>query len=131
MKGRQKTERRKSLADTVFSSLVWKFGERFFAQSVSFVVSVVLARILMPSDYGVISIVLVFIAFADVFVSSGFGTSLIQKKDATETDFSTIFYCSLVSSVLVYVILFFCAPLIANFYNMPILAPVIRIFSLR
>lgn len=131
MKGRQKTERQKSLTDTVFSSLVWKFGERFFAQSVSFVVSVVLARILMPSDYGVIAIVLVFIAFADVFVSSGFGTALIQKKDATETDFSTIFYCSLVSSVLVYIILFFCAPLIADFYNMPILTPVIRIFSLR
>lgn len=131
MKGRRKEEKSKSLTDVVFSSLIWKFGERFLAQAVSFVVSVVLARILIPEDYGVIAIVLVFIAFADVFVSSGFGTALIQKKDADETDFSTIFYCSLTMSAIIYAILFFSAPFIADFYDMPILTAVIRIFSLR
>lgn len=128
---KQKKKKSDSLADVAFSSLVWKFGERFFAQAVSFVVSVVLARILAPSDYGVIAIVLVFIVFADVFVSSGFGTALIQKKDANMTDFSTIFYCSLVVSLIAYIFLFFCAPFIASFYEMPILTPVIRVFSLR
>ena len=76
---------------TLFSNLIWKFGERFLAQIVSFIVSIVLARMLMPEDYGVISLILVFITFADVFVTSGFSTSLIQKKDADDTDFSTIF----------------------------------------
>lgn len=115
----------------LFSNLIWKFGERFLAQIVSFVVSIVLARMLMPEDYGVISLILVFITFADVFVTSGFSTSLIQKKDADETDFSTIFFCSFAVSIVIYVILFFAAPLIADFYSIPILAPILRVFSLR
>lgn len=117
--------------NTLFSNLVWKFSERFLAQIVSFVVSIVLARMLMPEDYGVISLILVFIYFADVFVTSGFSTSLIQKKDADEIDFSTIFFCSFAVSIVVYVILFFTAPLIADFYNIPILVPILRVFSLR
>lgn len=97
------------------TSFIWKFGERFLAQIVSFIVSIVLARILVPEDYGVVSLILVFIAFADVFVTSGFSTSLIQKRDATDVDFSTIFYCSLFVSIIIYVILFFSAPYIATF----------------
>ena len=117
--------------NTLFSNLIWKFGERFLAQIVSFVVSIVLARMLMPEDYGVISLILVFITFADVFVTSGFSTSLIQKKDADEIDFSTIFFCSFAVSIVIYVILFFTAPLIADFYSTPILVPILRVFSLR
>ena len=83
------------------TSFIWKFGERFLAQIVSFIVSIVLARILVPEDYGVVSLILVFIAFADVFVTSGFSTSLIQKRDATDVDFSTIFYCSLFVSIII------------------------------
>ncbi len=79
------------------TSFIWKFGERFLAQIVSFIVSIVLARILVPEDYGVVSLILVFIAFADVFVTSGFSTSLIQKRDATDLCyfifFSTIYSC--------------------------------------
>ena len=85
----------------------------------------------MPEDYGVISLILVFITFADVFVTSGFSTSLIQKKDADEIDFSTIFFCSFAVSIVIYVILFFTAPLIADFYSTPILVPILRVFSLR
>ena len=81
----------KTLSDSVFSGLFWKFSERILAQVTSFVVSIVLARAKILKDYGSVAIVMIFIAFADVFVVSGFSTSLVQKKDANETDFSSIF----------------------------------------
>lgn len=80
------------LKGQVFSGLFWKFGERIIAQGVSFIISLVLARILMPEQYGIISLVLVFINLANVFVSDGLGESLIQKHDADDTDFSTMFF---------------------------------------
>lgn len=116
---------------SITASLFWKFSERILAQMISFIVSIILARILLPSDYGIVSLVMVFIVFADVFVTSGFSTSLIQKKDADATDFSTIFYCSLVVSVLIYLLLFLLAPSLAVFFNAPDLCPVLRVFSLR
>lgn len=117
--------------NSITGGIFWKFLERIFAQIVSFVVSIVLARILLPDDYGIVSIVLIFITFADVFVNSGFGTSLIQKKDADEMDFNSIFYSSLFVSTIIYFILFLLAPLIANFYKMPLLTNVIRVFGIR
>lgn len=113
-----------------FSGFVWKFCEQIMAQLVSFIVSIVLARLLTPHDYGIVALVNVFIIIAGVFVTSGFNTSLIQKKDADELDFSTIFYCSLLFSLLIYFILFASAPLIANFYNNKSLTLVVRIFGL-
>ena len=80
-----------SLKKQIMSGMVWKFAERFIAQGVSFVVSLVLARILMPSDYGIIAIINVFITIADVLLTSGLNTALIQKQDVDELDFSTIF----------------------------------------
>lgn len=115
----------------ILSGLVWKFGERILAQGVSFLVSVVLARLLAPDDYGMIAMVLVFIAIADVFVSSGFATALIQKKDSDEVDFSTMFYCSLAVSILIYGIIFVIAPYISDLYGEPELTRVLRIFALR
>lgn len=116
---------------SVISGLFWKFGERALAQVVSFVVSLVLARLLTPSEYGVVAMVLVFIALADVFAGSGFATGLIQKKDADERDFSTMFYCSLACSVLLYGVIFACAPAIAGFYSEPSLVLILRVFALR
>jgi O-antigen/teichoic acid export membrane protein len=113
------------------SGIVWKFAERFVAQGVTFVVSLVLARILMPSDYGVVSIINIFITIADVFLSSGLNTALIQKKDADELDFSTIFWCNLGLGLLIYCILFVAAPFMAIAYNMPILTSAVRVFALR
>lgn len=81
-----------SIKTKVMSGLIWTFGERITAQVVSFVVSIVLARILMPEEYGTISMVLVFINIANVFVSNGLGEALVQKKESDDTDFSTIFY---------------------------------------
>ena len=86
----------------VLSGLIWKFAERISAQLVTFVVSIVLARILSPSHYGAIAIVNIFIAIANVFVVSGFGNSLIQKKDADDTDFSSVFYFNLLFSILLF-----------------------------
>lgn len=119
------------LKNKIFSGLFWKFGERILAQGVSFAVSVVLSRLLLPDDYGVVAIVLIFINIANVFVTSGFSTALVQNKEATELDFSTNFYCSLGMSAFVYAVMFLISPLIANFYGMPELILIIRIFSLR
>lgn len=115
---------------SVLSGVFWKFAERVGAQAVSLIVSIVLARLLAPSEYGAISLVMVFINIANVFVTSGFGTALIQKKDADDVDFSTVFYFSLFFSTCVFIILFFSAGFIADFYEMPILKPVFRVLSL-
>ena len=80
----------------VFSNFIWRFAERCGAQLVTFVVSIVLARILLPEDYGKIALITVFTTILQVFVDSGLGTALIQKKDADELDFSSVFYFNLV-----------------------------------
>lgn len=115
----------------VLAGAAWRFAERITAQAVSFIVSVILARILMPEDYGIIAITTVFITICNVFVTSGFGMALIQKKDADNLDFSTILYFSFGFSLLIYALLYICAPIISSFYNEPILTNVIRIMSLR
>lgn len=115
----------------VISSLAWKFAERITAQLVTFIVSIVLARLLDPEHYGAIAIVNIFIALANVFVVSGFGNSLIQKKDSDDTDFSSVFYFNIVMSVVIYIVVFFTAPIIAEFYSMPILTPTLRVMGLR
>lgn len=79
-----------NLKNSIFSGVFWKFAERILAQGVSFIVSVILARILMPSDYGIVALILVFINIADVFVTSGFSTALVQNKDADRIDFPQI-----------------------------------------
>lgn len=120
-----------NLENKVISGLFWKFAERISAQLVTFVVSIILARLLSPSDYGIITMVTVFITIANVFVVSGFGNSLIQKKNADNIDFSTVFYFNILFSIAVYLVMFFCAPIVANFYDMPILSPVLRVLSLK
>lgn len=120
-----------SLKKSVLNNLIWKFGERIGAQCVSFIVSIVLARLLLPADYGLVTMVTIFITIANVFVSNGFGESLVQKKDADNVDFSTIFYFEIVFSFGIYMILFITAPYIADFYNEPVLCNVLRVFALR
>lgn len=120
-----------NLKNSIFSGVFWKFAERILAQGVSFIVSVILARILMPSDYGIVALILVFINIADVFVTSGFSTALVQNKDADRIDFSTNFYCGMAVSILVYLILFIAAPFIEKFYDMQGLALILRVFALR
>lgn len=123
--------KQENLRDSVVGNLIWKFAERVLSQGVSFVVSVILARLLMPEDYGTIALVTVFINLAAVFVNSGFSTALIQKKDADATDFSTMFFCSLACSLLIYSILFLTAPLVAAFYQVPEITVILRVFALQ
>lgn len=114
----------------VISGLFWKFAERIGAQGVSLVVSIVLARILSPEDYGLISLITIFITISNVFIESGMGTALIQKKDADSKDFSTVFYFNLFISLIMYMILFITAPLIARFYNINELILIIRVLGI-
>ena len=114
----------------VFSNLVWRFFERVGAQGVTFLVSIVLARLLDPETYGVIALVTVFTSILQVFIDAGMGRALIQKKDADDADFSTVFWFNISFSILIYVGMFAAAPLIASFYRVNDLIPVIRVQSL-
>ena len=109
---------------------MWRFAERSGAQVVSFIVSIVLARILLPEDYGTIALVTVFTSILQVFVDSGLGTALIQKKDADDLDFSSVFYFNFVVCLILYAGMFIASPYIALFYNDITLTSVIRVLSL-
>ena len=113
------------------SGLFWKFGERITAQVVSLVASIILARLLTPSDYGAVSLVMIFITIANVFVSSGLGAALIQKKNVDNLDFSSVFYLNIGVSFVLYIIIFASAPFVATFYNLPILSPTLRVLGIR
>ena len=104
--------------------------ERWGAQGVTLVVSIVLARILEPKAYGTIALITVFITLLQVFVDSGLGTALIQKKDADDLDFSSVFWFNIGVCIFLYLLMFFGAPFIARFYNKPDIIPVIRVLSL-
>lgn len=114
----------------VLSNFLWRFAERCGAQLVTFIVSIVLARLLTPDDYGTIALVTVFTTIMQVFVDSGLGTALIQKKDADDLDFSSVFYFNFAVCIVLYLMMFFSAPLIASFYSLPELTPVVRVISL-
>lgn len=130
LKGEYQIMKSKDMKKKVISGLFWRFLERTAAQGVSFIVSIVLARLLTPEDYGLIGLITVFISIANVFVSSGFGNALIQKENTTQKDYSSVFYFSILMGIIMYVLLFFAAPFIANFYNEESLIPVIRILAL-
>lgn len=115
----------------VIGGLLWTFGERITAQFVSTLVGIILARVLDPEHFGVISIVMVFITFCNVFVTSGFSSAIIQKKEVNEVDFNTAFYIGLLLSAFLYFILFVTAPYVADFYDMPVIAPAIRLLGIR
>lgn len=117
--------------EKVFTGLFWTYTERIFAQVVSLIVTVVLSRYIFPKEFAVISIVNIFISIANAFVVNGFGNSLIQKKDADDADYSTIFYFGIAFSLALYVLLWIIAPYIASFYDNRILIIVLRIMGVR
>lgn len=116
---------------SVLSSLFWKLLERGGTQGVQFIVQLLLARLLSPEAFGVIAIVQVFIALANVFIQSGFSIALIQKKDTDELDYSSVFYFSLFIAGVLYVAIFFTAPTIAQFYSNDSLIMILRVLSLN
>lgn len=111
----------------ITSNLLWRLFERFGVYIISFIISVILARLLEPEIYGVVALMTVVISFLDVFVTGGFANSLIYDKNATEKDFNTILWFNICFSIVCYLILFFIAPLIANYYETPILTGLIRV----
>ena len=119
------------LKEKTLSGVKWNAIGRFSTQGVSFVISILLARILTPSDYGVVGMIGIFMAIAQTFIDSGFGSALIRKKDCTDEDFSTAFYFNIVVGVVCYLILFLAAPLIANFFDTPILKDIVRVLSIN
>lgn len=119
-----------NMGKNIFSNFFWRFAERCGAQLVTLIVSVVLARILSPDDYGTVALITVFTNIMQVFVDSGLSTALIQKKDADDLDFSSVFYFNFAVCIVLYLAMFFAAPFIANFYNDATLTPIVRVVSL-
>jgi len=114
----------------VLNGLFWKVMENGGAQGVQFLVSLFLARLLSPAEYGVVAIITIFITIANVIVQNGFGTALIQKHQADEVDFSSVFYLNLLVAAGIYVMLFFAAPYIAEFYQNPEMTALIRVLAI-
>lgn len=119
-----------SLKKRTLNALVWSFVDKCGQQLLYFVSGIILANLLSPEDYGQIGVLTLFITLSGILVDSGFGSALIRKKNATETDYSTIFYFNLGISLLFYLILFAAAPLIADFFEIPGLTPVARVLFL-
>lgn len=111
-------------------ALLWKLLERFGVQGTQFALQIILARLLTPEHYGVLAIMIIFTTLANVFIQNGFNTALIQNKDVTEEDFSSVFWVTLGIAGVLYAVIFFAAPLIADFYSMPELVSPFRVLAL-
>lgn len=118
-----------SLKTKTMTNFLWRFAERCGAQLVGFIVSLILARLLTPEQFGTIALITVFTSILQVFVDSGLGNALIQKKHADDLDFSTVFIFNIIFCLLLYLLIYFACPLIASFYNDDSLIPVIRVLS--
>ncbi len=119
-----------SIKNKTLSGLVWQYAEKCGAEVTQFIVSIIIARVLSPSDYGLIGLIAVFISVASVFASSGLGQALVQRKGVDNKDYSTVFFYSIAFSVLLCLILFFCAPYIAGFYDSSELVAVVRVLGI-
>ena len=116
-----------SLKQKTVNGVVWSSVQRFGTMAITFASNIVLARLLSPDDYGCIAMLMIFISLANTFIDGGFGSALIQKKEPTDKDYSTILYWNIALSLLLYAVLFLCAPLVAQFYRMPLLTKVLRV----
>ncbi|NLN82654.1 MAG: lipopolysaccharide biosynthesis protein [Clostridiales bacterium] len=120
-----------SLRKAAISGLMYRFGERILAQLVSTIVTIILARILLPEEYGTISLVAIFIAILNVFVSAGLGNALIQKRDSDDDDFATMLWAGVLIAIVLYIIVYSMAPWVADFYSKPLIKNVLRVMGLR
>jgi teichuronic acid exporter len=111
--------------------LFWSSVDRFSNQGIQFVFSIILARILAPSDYGIVAMIVVFTAIAGTFVDGGFTNALVRKPELSELDKSTAFYFNIVVGFVCYALLFFTSPFIASFYKTPILSPIVKVTGLN
>ncbi len=120
-----------NLQKRAVGGMVWKFLEKLCGQGMQLIIQIVLARLLLPEEYGIVGLLTIFITISDVFILQGLTTALIQKKKADETDFSSVFIANMVMSVVLYAILFTIAPFVAEFYKEPILTRIMRVLSLN
>lgn len=117
------------LKQKTISSILWSLVQRFGVMIISFCANLVLARLLTPDDYGVIGMLLIFISVSNTFIDGGFGTALIQKKEPTQEDYSTIFFWNIFISVILTGILYISSPLISEFYRLPLLSDVLKVMG--
>ena len=122
--------KQKSLKQKAAASMVWTAFSKYSHMAIQFVSGIILARLLTPYDYGCIGMLSIFMVLAEAFIDGGFGSALIQKKNPTQEDYSTIFFWNIGVAVVMYAILFFCAPAIARFYDIPLLCSVLRVQAL-
>lgn len=119
-----------SVKEKAISGFLWRVIQNGGAQIISFIVSIILARLLSPEDYGLIAMITVFTNIALVFINVGFSSSIVQKKELNELDINTMFYSGIILATVIYLILFLCAPLISSFYAEPSLTILLRVESL-
>lgn len=119
-----------SLGHKATTGALWAAIDKFGSMGLQFIVNIILARILLPSDFGVIGMLAIFIAVSNTLIDGGFGSALIQKKEPTQIDYSTIFYWNILFSSFLYIVLYVCAPLVAEFYKMPLLSDVLKCIGL-
>lgn len=110
--------------------MIWTALQKYSTMFIQFISGIILARLLTPHDYGCIGMLSIFMTLSEAFIDGGFGSALIQKKQPSQDDYSTIFFWNLGMAILMYVILFFCAPAVARFYNIPLLCDVLRVQGL-
>ena len=120
-----------SVRSQFLHGVVWNFIEKVLIRGASFLIGIILARLLSPTDYGLIGMLAVFISISGVFIEGGLAKALIQRQDCREIDYSTAFVTNVGMSVFIYLIMFVAAPWIADFYNEPILVPLTRVLSLN
>ncbi len=118
------------LRDKAINGMIWKAVDKFGAKLIQFVIGILIARVLSPDDFGIIGILMFFIALSDIILDSGFANALIQKQDRTDVDYSTAFYFNILVGLFLYAVMFISAPFIADLYNMPILCSVARVYSI-
>ena len=120
-----------SLGKKAFSGAIWASVDKIGTMALQFFVNIILARLLMPSDFGCIGMLAIFVIVSQTIIDGGFGSALIQKKEPTQTDYSTIFYWNILFAIILYFILFYSAPFIASFYKMPLLCDVLRVMGVN
>lgn len=119
------------MSNNATKAISWSLVERLTVQAIRFIVSVFLARLLLPSDFGLIGMIMIFITFASLLVDSGFSSAIIRDREAGQAEFSTVFYFNITLAVALYIILFISAPAIAKFYEQPILISIIRVLGIN
>lgn len=119
-----------SFQQRTISGFMWKFCEKICSQGMTLVVQIILARLLLPEEYGLVGYMVLFMTLADVFLLQGFSTALIQKRDADQIDFSSVFFANVFMAFIIYGVFFSVAPVVAAFYDEPLLIPVMRVMSL-